>query len=968
MRTTRGKSALRRVAHLVLLLTTCVAVMSPSDAAAQLYSILHRPAAADYYRFQTPHLQLIYQEGLFEEARESAGLLERVYPAIDSAVGLKRVLDLPVILKDYSDQGNGFVSSWPFRQEMDAIPLRGKALSPRIPSWFETVAPHELAHAAHAESGHGFGLGWILRRIGPDLARSLNLSGPRGINEGLAVWLESRLHPGAGRLNHSLFTMEMRAAMLSDDPWSLTQMLEPPAYTRPSNRYYIGGAHLFEYLAATRGIEFFQRARNFYYRFPLLGYAPALWYGTGTMPHVVGRRIRQHYRKESTEFQAGRGQITNAEEIVSIKGAAFRRPIWIDDRALVAYASGYAFRPGFYRIDVETGDREVIAHQAITEDMHFSQSTDGRSLLFSKYVTRLFVPASRTADIFRLDLESGDVERLTKGGRAFGPVPVPDNDDSIWVLAGGTQFNTWSALNGADPRVVGALERSRLVAIVPSPDGARIAVLANYRGRQGIFEATLEDGELVRLRPLVVPDTASVFDAVWSPDGEYIVFSADPNGVSDIFALELETGRITRLTNARFGAIEPDVSPDGEWLAYVNYRHERYELVRIPFRPARAVPQHFELVAEGPAVAAGGERFEGASAGPRRGSAPFSPKKYNALTQVRPRVAYPFIVYEPPADDDDVSLGFGGGAGLEWADPMRVWAAHTSGYYQHGAFWGRAAVRSGRWIVRPSADVYRAPSAVTVLRRQDGRADTVRVGRDERGAGLGVEMPVVLQSNVYQSQAHLSLRAEYRQERLFGRDNETLREADGRVTVNPTVQLVYGYQRNVRDLVPNSGLALTTVSKVDVWAERGVPSRWVRADARLYIPLLHRLNTGVQVNGRLLAQNRGGIVGLGTFVPRGYETEDVFLGEGVFATYGLEITQPVWFVDDGLFLIPVYVKAVFLYGFAESMREVRAGVEPISVAGAGVGVELRVAHSFDVTLRIAPAYRFESGEWKWTLR
>ena len=967
MRTARRKSVLRRTAELVLLLGACAGLMPPLNAAAQLYSILHRPAPAEYYRFQTPHLRLIYQKGLFEEARETADVLERVYPEIDAAVGLRRSLDVPVILKHYTDQGNGFVSSWPFRQELDAVPLRGKALSQRFPSWFELVGLHELAHAAHAESGHGFGLGWILRRIGPDLARSLNLSGPRGINEGLAVWLESRLYPGAGRLNHSLFEMEMRAAILSNDPWSLAQMLEPPAYTRPFDRYYNGGAHVFEYLAGTEGIEFFHRTRNFFYRFPLLGYAPALWYGTGMMPHVVGRRIRQHYKEEVSAFQADRGPFTKADKIVSIDGASFRRPSWIDDRTLIAHAAGYALRPGFYRIDAETGDRDVIAHEAITEDMQFSLSADRQSILFSRYVTDVLAPVRRTAEIFRLDVASGDVTRLTSGARAFGP--VPGEEGAVWVLVNGTQFNEWRALDGADARLVGTLERTSIVAIHPSPNGERIAILANHGGRQGIFEAELEDGQLVQVRPLLVPEEASVFDVAWSPDGRHIVFSADPDGVSNIFALAMNSGRIMRLTSAEFGAIEPGVSPDGEWLAYVNYRHERFELVRIPFRPEGAVPQPFRLADDRPAAAAADVSSEGVSDQGGQGSAPFSPEKYNALTQMRPRVAYPFVVYEPPAKKDgDLSLGLGGGAGLEWADPMQVWAAHTRAYYQHGTLWGRAAVQSGRWILRPSADVYRSPSAVTVLRRQEGRVDTARVGRDERGVGVGVQTPVVLQSSVYQSQAHLSLRAEYRQERLFGLDNETLREADGRVAVNPAVQFIYGYQRNVRDLVPNSGLAVTAVSKVDVWAERGRPTRWVRADGRFYVPLLHRTNTGVQLNGRLLAQNRGGIVAVGTFVPRGYETDDLFLGEGLFVSYGMEITQPLWYVDDGLMLIPVYVKAIFIYGFAESMQKMGADGETLSVAGAGLGVELRLAHSFDVTLRIAPVYRFASEEWEWTLR
>lgn len=998
-------------------------------AEAQLYSALHRPVPAGYYTFQTPHFQLIYQDRLFAEALETSALLERVYPEVRAAVGLRRALDVPVILNHYTDRANGFVSPWPFRQEIEAVNLRGKALSPRFPTWLETVAPHELAHAAHAESGHGFGVGWILRKIGPDMARSLNLSGPSGMNEGVAVWLESRLHPGAGRLNYSLFQMQFRAAMASGDPWSLAQMLEPPAYTRPFDRYYNGGGHLFEYLVEKQGIEFFHRTRNFYYRFPLFGYASALWYGTRMMPHKLGRQLRAHYDEAGRDFVQGLGTLTSPETIATKKGAAYRMPRWLDDRTLVAYASGYDLRPGFYRIDSETGTHEAIAHEGITEDFYFSLSRDRNRLYYSRYVPATFAPGRSIAEVFRLDVASGEATRLTEGARAYGAV---EREGEVWVLGNLRQFNEWRRVDGRREEgegrravergeVVGRLERAAIVAIVPSSSAERIALVANFEGRQGIFEAVMEDGVLVEVRPWVIPADASVFDASWSPDGAYVVFSADPGGVANIYAYEVEAGRVAKLTNVAFGAIEPSVSPDGEWLAYVNYQHERYELVRIPFTPengagAAVVGDAAALGLSGSGSAtvptidrdvdgrvpeiSGGEaapRLDGGEAAPElgggrrmatvrrtggedegaadeewRGSGPFSPKPYRALMHVRPRVMYPFLVYQRPSENKgDVSLGFGGGVGVEWTDPLKTWTAHTSGYYQHGTFWGRVAVQSGHTIARPSLDVFRAPSTVSVLMRDaDGSADTLRVGRDERGIGAGVQTPIVLSSNVFQTHAQVSFRAEYRQERLFGRGGEGVRAADDRITLNPTIQFVLHRQKNTRDVVPNSGLFLTATSRADVWAARGRGSRWLRADSRLHIPLLHGTNTGVQVHGRLVAQNRGGVIDLTTIFPRGYETSEAFLGRGTFATYGLEITQPLLFVDDGLFLIPIYLKAVFAYGFAESMQGVSVGsqTERLSVAGAGLGLQLRFAHSIDFTLRFAPVYKFAGGEWDWTLR
>lgn len=990
------------------------------DASAQLYSIRHRPTDVSYYRYERPPFTYIYQAGLLSEARETARLLEEHLPAANALVGLRRPLRMPVVLNNFTDRANGYVSPLPFRQEIESAHLRGKTLSPRFGSWLETVAPHELVHAAHAESGSGFGVGWLLRRLGPDLARSLNLSGPRGINEGAAVWLESRVRPNAGRLNYSLFNMEFRAAMLSDDPWSLVQMLEAPRYTRPFDRYYHGGAHLFEYLLASGREDFFSRARNLYYRFPLWGYGPALWYGARMRLRTLERQLLTHYIERASAFQNSVGETTEATVVASERGTVFRRPRWLDDRTLVAYASGYSIRPGFYRIDVETGARRAISYQAVTEDYFWSFDADSSGILFSRYVPSMSAPVEAIADLFRLDLDTGRVTRVSHGGRLFAAVPA--SNGALWALMNITQFNEWVEVpllhprvggdyrvgkSTSEPRAVGRFERGRIVAIEPGPLGRQVAVIVNEDGRQGVYRTdarTFETGDLsTSLEPTIHLQDATVFDVNWTPDGRYLILSADAGDVANIYAYDLTDERLVRRTNVPFGAIEPAVSPDGSRLAYVNYRHERFELVITPLRS-----DEDENRVEAPKDAGGPLRVSAKGAddsrlreqdagvpsgvgrdrvvdrdhsrehsadiydGTRGGSSvEAEPEPYRPLLHVRPRVLYPFLLYQrPTGDEQDTNLGFGAGVGIEWADPLQYWSAQTHAFYQHRAVWGRVAVRSGYLSLRPGVEVFRLPSTVFVVRRMsDGRVDTVRVGRDERGIGASIQSPLVFVSNVYQTNAHLSLRGEYRQERLFDDDNRSIARASDFLTLRPSLNLAYRVQANPRDIVPNSGLIVSLNSRFDVWGNRGRASRWFQANAAHHIPLLHQHNIGIQMKGDLLTQNRGGIMDLTTFFPRGYETDETFLDDGTYVKYGIEYTQPLLYIDDGWFIIPLYFEALFAYAFAETMHPIsRATGDRISVAGAGFGLQFRFAHSIGATLRFAPVYKFNSREWSVTFR
>ncbi|MFB6099350.1 MAG: hypothetical protein ABEK84_09625, partial [Salinibacter sp.] len=55
-----------------------------------------------------------------------------------------------------------------------------------------------------------------------------------------------------------------------------------------------------------------------------------------------------------------------------------------------------------------------------------------------------------------------------------------------------------------------------------------------------------------------------------------------------MFAFDTKTAEVRRLTSVPFGALEPALSPDRRSVAFIEYQHERHDLVRIPFRPKKA--------------------------------------------------------------------------------------------------------------------------------------------------------------------------------------------------------------------------------------------------------------------------------------------------------------------------------------------------------------------------------------------
>ncbi len=924
-------------------------------ATAQWYEVTYRPSGVRYQVLQHGPFEVIFQEGRLLEAQRLAVLLEMHYDSVRAQVGVQRAFRVPVILNDYRDRGNGWVSPLPYRQEIDAARLRGLTLAPTARSWLDAVGPHELVHAAHAEINAGLGIGGLLRWIGPDWSRLLNLSTPPGFAEGIAVHYESQFEGGAGRLHFPFFAMEFRAAMASRQPWRLAQLLEAPAYTWPFDRHYKGGGHLYAYLQENGHADFFGRSARWFHRMPLTGFGVAFWYGTRTFPATLGRQFRERTRAQLQAELKARGPFTAVEIIRSAPGLILRRPYWLDARTLVVYAQGYRTRPGYYQIDVETGQMVRLRAFTATEDYRYALVPDRKALLVARYVPDVLLSGRLTAEVYRLALD-GHVEQLTRGGRVYAPVPAPDG--SIWALQNVGSHNQWVRIK-PDGRVepLLAFDAVFFLQLAPSPTGDRVAVLLHQQGRQGLFEARIDAEGRFLLRPWLAFRQGAIYDVSWSEDGRWLLFTADPDSVPNLYALEIATGRVLRLTNVPFGALEPTLSPDGRWLAFIHYQHERYELVRIPFAPEGAleVPsawlEPFALV---------DARLEG-TVSPHLASEIRPYRSWRYL--MRPRLAYPiFALAQKDAEGYGRGLGWGGGLGLAGTDPLKRWAYQVQGFYRQDRLWGDFWLAYGGLPFRPGLYLYDLPSTALV-RRPDG--SLWRVGRERRGAALVANLPVLFESNVYNSWALLTLLGRYEYERLFAhtQPRSPALLTDTRWMLEPIVTLSFRLQQNWRDLMPNQGMSWTTRALWDLKRSRLPVRQAYMSRLYLYVPWFAWANVSLRLDVGLLWQNRGGIYTLTTFLPRG--EEDAYLERGLFGRAGLLSTMPLWFVDNGLVLLPIYLEALYLYGFAETLQPLRGpSSEPMFSLGGGIGVQSRLFSYVRVDLRWGAAYRVREGRWQ----
>ncbi|HAC16428.1 MAG TPA: hypothetical protein DCE78_10865, partial [Bacteroidetes bacterium] len=336
---------------------------------------------------------------------------------------------------------------------------------------------HELAHALQFSEFGTNGFTRFLSIFSPDIARSNHGLTPPGFREGLATYVESELNPQVGgRGNFAPFTNQFYQNITGPSPWNLGQLLTPSTIYRPADRYYIGGYHFTNWLIKTQKPDLIESSLKSFANFPLLGYAPHLWYHTGKSPRALYREFIQYETEKFDSISATQNQYfqsknisTEIQQIISenpgiaqqiqpsnnespnrpfsvesltnnfqthpyqtfenknLDGSNSNKPIWFNDHEIIYYSISYNGRPGFYILNITNNSHELLYETRIEESFHFELSPDKQKLLYSRYHTHLFYDNHFITDIYEVDLNTLKSSRITKNERVRAPGYINDS-------------------------------------------------------------------------------------------------------------------------------------------------------------------------------------------------------------------------------------------------------------------------------------------------------------------------------------------------------------------------------------------------------------------------------------------------------------------------------------------------------------------------------------------------------------
>jgi len=950
----------------VLLLVTLDCSYSQSSIQ-NIYLPVHRPANLKWQQLKTDHFRIIFPKTEDSLAFRTASILEYQYPKAKELSG-GELVNFPVVISNYNDLSNGFVTPNNFRSEFDAAPFKGKSINPRSGDWLEAVLPHELLHATHGSLIVPYSIPWFYSLLSPDFARSFNFFPPVGVHEGLAVHYETEnVSENGGRKNYTYFNNQFNARVSSDDPWSAGQTFSVSRYTLPYNRHYISGSTFTQWLHQNYGEDVSKNAIRYHHKMFFLGYGFALKNETGKWPgelfeeYLADKKnteaLRQNEMEEST---------SSKQNIIDspYKGITQRKPLWISSSELLFYSSQYNGPRGFYKYHIDSKKTTRVAEIYTVADYNIDYDRAVNSILFSEYDADLLYSSAFKSELKRLDLDSNKSFEITEADRVYSPTISGSN--IIALQTDGASANVISIDADNRKTVLASFNNASPVSIKANPSSPnQLALIVNRRGVQALWITTPETiSQDILQSPRLAFKDASVFDLGWHPSEQKLLFTADAYPAMNIYEFNLSNGDVLQKTNSLFNAFEASYSPDASSIAYVVQQDQEQKVAILnedDFYDKR-VPRDALLTGNDLQ-----EKLGRPLMGSEINSDSWTIEEYSSdLSWLKPRAVLPVL----RENSGETQFGIN----LQSIDALssQSYSAEITGIqsrlwydisYTNKTFWPGFKIRS-----------YSDPSFGIL---DFGEGNIYAVMQQERGFDLSVPINFTFNGTTRGKSLYISPRITAEQFRYFNLTPDALSDFETQYKAGGFAQLSWNILTQRRDIQPSSGISVfgfldkalndqdLLLTFTDGFSrELEIRDRWAAYYGLIgYVAPLRKLNQSLRYDLQFLSQSSFLLYSKSTIIPdsftdgaflAGSNPPETFNNLGRFST---RYTIPVAYPSDGGMLVPFYLQAIYLSAFSHTITDMEQGSfsdllsQSRSVFGAGLHFQFNVANlTFDFGL------------------
>jgi WD40 repeat protein len=907
------------------------------------YSQIYRPKQL-WSELKTPHFKIIYRSGSDSLARASARILESAYPLSSRFTG-GELKNFPVILNDYNDRSNGFVSPILFRSEVEVPPIKGKALNPRTGGWLENVLPHELVHAQHMNVLPAPGIAWFVGLFSPDYGRGLNTFAHSGFFEGIAVYHESTYGNQGGRGNQSAFQIQYDTNWLREGSgrrWSLGTSLSPAGATHPLGRHYIGGYMFSDWLIQTYGEQTVKDIIRFHSRWPILGFGVSAWAKTGDGPLKMQNRFSVWY--DSTRVKTNPPDDLNFKTIsIPYQGALVRRPLWINDDELLFHGSFYNQTAGFFRYIVDDDKLKKEIKTSTIEDYIYTYDLNSSSLIYSVYETHPFHSNRYLSVLKEYDLETGKERTIEGTQRSYAPSLIGETLD---MLATYKETSVWLRLEEGRRDTVLTIHPNQIIQVMarPKSNPFEYAVIANKNGLQGIW--LVKKGEELRIldsEPDIRFHNQSVVDIHWSPDGSTLYLSADGEGAVRLYEYQVSDDRLWFVDLGKRLIWEPAMSPNSKQIAFVYLMGQDYKIGYTDIERLTKSELDKDVWR---ADLSWWNEHQRLGDGLLDISDTWNSKRHrDGFAWLRPRLVGPFY-------SEATSLKTEGfGLALQSADFLQRHNYEASVSTSNEQFWYDLSYRNTQFYPGFNLSIRREPLSGTLTRGNIVEPTLI----EDKSVRLGIPFNWTFKENVENTLLYLEPEISFRSLRAIDSKGSPQTEFKSIKTLRTYSALGYKLERALRDVQPRRGALVFADTRMDLDTYMAEKAKTLRFGVDNYVPFLASKNNSLLIRAQY--QTQSGPVKLSNSNLHRFQFLNIpYQDESTLLNLQLRYAFPLRYPDKGGLLIPWYLERSYVVLFSNTLSPLdpQNGRDFFAQHRTSFGAELRFVTGF-------PNFRIDLG-------
>lgn len=544
----------------------------------------NNPASLKWRQINTEHFRILFPLGYEEQGQRVANTMETIRNAESKTMGVPP-RKISIILQNQSSVSNGFVSMLPRRSEFYGMPSQNYNFL-GTNDWLNLLMSHEYRHMVQFQhASRGFNKVFYYLFGNATFAGMSQVAAPEWFWEGDAVATETAFtRSGRGRIPN--FGLLFRTNLLEGREFNYhKQYLRSYKHNIP-NEYPLG-FYMVSYLRKrTNDPEIWEKITRRSWSVPFLPFAfsNAIKKETGLYVTKLYREMADDLQKEWND-KLKNIELTPFEKIETSRRNGytdFLYPQALSDGSVIAMKRGIGEIEKFVLIG--NGQEKRIFIPGFINDPGMISSANGKIVWVEfGYDPRWAVRNYSLVKTF----DTGTKKVRIIGGKhgRFGSAAVSPDGTKIAAIRTSLDYKTEIViLDYVTGNEIRRLPNpNNIFYSMPrwSADNKQLVVLKTVAQARSICTLDVESGNETEITK---PSEENIGHPVLV--GDYVFFNSPVTGIDNIFAIQLSSGERFQVTNSRYGAYNPSISPGAKSIFYSDQTRDGLDVVRIQFDPS----------------------------------------------------------------------------------------------------------------------------------------------------------------------------------------------------------------------------------------------------------------------------------------------------------------------------------------------------------------------------------------------